>query len=74
MLRINTITSLSSIGRNRKNYKVVNEEQLLRHMKRYAFRRIRVVLMKLLKMDYDTALQDKENLQHYITLAEMALI
>jgi len=74
VLRISTITSLSSIGRNRKNYKVVNEEQLLRHMKRYAFRRIRVVLMKLLKMDNDTALQDKGNLQHYITLAEMALI
>jgi hypothetical protein len=73
-LRVSTITSLSSIGRNRKNYKVVNDAQLLNHLKRYAFRRIRVVLIKLLKMDNDTFLQDKKNLQQYISLAEMSLI
>lgn len=74
VLRISSITSLSSLGRNRKNYKVVSEDQLLKHMRRYAFRRIRVVLIKLLKMDSDTFLQDKNNLQQYIALAEMALI
>jgi hypothetical protein len=73
-IRVSTITSLSSIGRNRKNYKVVNEEQLLRHLKRYAFRRIRAVLIKLLKMDNDVFLQDKKNLPQYISLAEMSLI
>lgn len=74
VFRVSTITSLDSIGRNRKNYKVVNEDQLLRHLKRYAFRRIRVVLTKLLNMENDVFVQDKNNLQQYISLAEMSLI
>jgi len=73
-MRISTISTKDSIGRSRKNYKLVNEDQLYNHMKRYAFRRLRTILMKLLKLDKNELSKDSDDLTRYITLAEMKMI
>lgn len=73
VFRVSTISSLSSIGRARKNYKTVTEDQMLRQLKRYAFRRLRRLLMKCLKID-NVLLSEQDDLNRYIALAEMSLI
>lgn len=73
-MRISTISTKDSIGRSRKNYKLVNEKQLYRHMKRYAFRRLRTVLLRLLKLEKNELSKDSDDLKRYITLAEINLI
>lgn len=74
VMKISSISTISSVGRSRKNYKTVSEDQLYRHMKRYAYRRLRTTVLKLLKIDKDTLVNEPELLKQYITLAEMALI
>lgn len=73
-MRISTISTKDSIGRSRKNYKLVNEQQLYNHMKRYAYRRLRTVLLRLLKLDKNELSKNSDDLKRYITLAEINLI
>lgn len=74
VFKLSSISTTSSVGRSRKNYKMVSEEQLYRHMKRYAYRRLRSTVIKLLKIDKDTLVNEPELLEKYITLSEMTLI
>lgn len=74
VFRVSTISTTSSIGRSRKNYKIVSEQQLYKHMRRYAFRRLKTSVARLLKIDKDTLIKDSELFDRYIALAEMTLI
>lgn len=74
VFKISSISTSASVGRSRKNYKTVSEKQLYGHMKRYAYRRLRNTVIKVLKLDKDTLANEPELLKQYITLAEMSLI
>jgi hypothetical protein len=71
VVRVSRLKSLSTVSRSRKDYKIVDEKQLMRHVKRYAFRRLRAILRKLLKIEDDQIFYDPDQLRSYIALAEM---
>lgn len=74
IFRVSSISTTSSVGRSRKNYKIVSEQQLYKHMRRYAFRRLKTSVAKLLKINKEALLKDSELFDRYIALAEMTLI